>query len=304
MTVGILILTYNAEKQIQRCLTPLINAGYKANILIIDSSSEDRTVDIARELDVKIHTIPQNEFNHGATRELGRELLGTDIVVMMTQDAYAIDSLLIKKLTSPIIDRKCSVAYARQLPRNNAKIFEAFPREFNYPPKSNLRSINDIKKYGVYTFFCSDSCSAYLNSALDEIGGFKSVIIAEDYFIVAQLLKAGHKIAYVAEAQVEHSHSYSIVQEFKRYFDTGYVKAENNWVNSIVGRAESRGVELLIGLIKRLIKINPLLIPWAIFSYFIKWLGYQTGYLFCGFSPKIIKYLSSQSYYWNSVHYK
>ncbi|MCK5033819.1 MAG: glycosyltransferase family 2 protein [Calditrichia bacterium] len=303
MTIGILILTYNAEEYLHSCLFPLINAGYKSNILIIDSSSKDQTQKIATELGVKIHIIPKKEFNHGATRELGRKLLGTDIVVMMTQDAFAIDDSLIEKLTNPIINKKCSIAYARQLPRKNANIFEALPREFNYTETSNIRSIDDIKKYGVYTFFCSNSCSAYLNGALDEIGGFDSVIIAEDYFAVAKLLKAGHKIAYVAEAQVEHSHFYSITQEFKRYFDTGYIKAENKWVNSIVGHAESRGMELLFELIKRLFKSNLFLIPWALFSFFIKWLGYRIGYLFYGLPPWINKILSSQPYYWDSVYF-
>jgi GT2 family glycosyltransferase len=303
MTIGILVLTYNAEEYLHSCLLPLINAGYKSNILVLDSSSKDKTQEIAQELGVKVQIIPQKEFNHGATRELGRKLLGTDIVVMMTQDAYAINNSLIENLTKPIINKECSISYARQLPRKNAKIFESFPRDFNYPETGNIRSIDDLEKYGVYTFFCSNSCSTYLNSALDEIGGFESVIIAEDYFAVAKLLKSGHKIAYVAEATVEHSHPYSIIQEFKRYFDTGYINAENKWVSSIVGQAESRGMDLLFGLVKRLIKSNLILVPWAFFSFFIKWLGYRIGYLFYGLPPSINKRLSSQPYYWDSGYF-
>ena len=38
------------------------------------------------------------------------------------------------------------------------------------------------------------------------------------------LIGSGHKIAYVADAMVIHSHNYSYGQQFRRNFDLGFLK--------------------------------------------------------------------------------
>ena len=85
-TVGVCLPARNAEQWLERCLGPMLRSSLKPRILVIDSSSTDRTVEVAKRLGAETITIPQREFNHGATRELGRKLLGTDIVVMITHD--------------------------------------------------------------------------------------------------------------------------------------------------------------------------------------------------------------------------
>ena len=99
-----------------------------------------------------------------------------------------------------------------------------FRGTLDYPEKSHIRSLQDLQQYGAYTFFCSDSCAAYSNRALEEIGGFPEVLLGEDTVVTAKLLRKGHRIAYVAEAEVFHSHAYSLLQEFQRYFDTGFAR--------------------------------------------------------------------------------
>lgn len=70
----------------------MLDAAYQfaveTEILVIDSSSNDGTVELAASMGVEAIVIPQSEFNHGTTREMGRKLLGTDIICMLTQDAY------------------------------------------------------------------------------------------------------------------------------------------------------------------------------------------------------------------------
>ncbi len=85
------------------------------------------------------------------------------------------------RLVDPLVQGLSATAYARQVPHHGAGFFEAFPREYNYPPTSHVRSLKDLSKYGVYTFFCSDSCAAYTNAALDAVGGFPRVLLGEDW---------------------------------------------------------------------------------------------------------------------------
>jgi rhamnosyltransferase len=249
----------------------------------------------------RIVCIPQNEFNHGATREFARKQLNTDVVVFLTQDAIPACSDLLEKLAAPLLaDASVAVSYARQIPHDGADIFEAFPREYNYGTEAQTRGLEDASKYGVYTFFCSNSCAAWKNAALDEIGGFKTVLTNEDYFAVADLLQKGYKVAYAPDAVVKHSHRYTLWQEFQRYFDTGYVRAQNPVIQQLAGQAERRGVGFLTGLVNRLWREQPLSIPYALLQSGVKWLGYRTGFLGVRLPLCLKRRLSQQAYYWAS----
>lgn len=249
---------------------------------------------------VETLVIPQKEFNHGATRELARKHLNTDIVVMMTQDAYPQSSDFLEYLITPLLEGKASVSYARQIPHQGADFFESFPRQFNYPETSHIRGIEDLETYGSYTFFCSDSCAAWINSALDEIGGFFPVLTHEDAFAVARLLDKGHHIAYVAEAVVLHSHRYSLLQEFKRYFDTGYARSIYKKELFYGSKDEKHGSQFVKTMLKELIRKQPLAIPYAILHIAAKYLGYKVGKIGHKLPLKMVRLLSGQNYYWSS----
>ena len=299
-SVGIIIPTHNAHHHLKQCLSPILASPLKACVLIIDSSSKDGTVELAQQMGIETKVIPKKEFNHGATRELARKHLNTDIVVMMTQDAYPQSSDFLQYLVAPLLEGKSSVAYARQIPHKGADFFEAFPRQFNYLEKSHIRSIEDLETYGSYTFFCSNSCAAWLNSALDEIDGFFPVLTNEDTFAVAKLLNQGHHIAYVAEAVVHHSHRYSLLEEFKRYFDTGYTRRLYRDELFYGVRDEKHGSQFVKVMLKELIKKKPFLLSYAILHISAKYLGYKVGNIGPKLPLKIARLLSGQNFYWSS----
>lgn len=277
-TVGIAILTLNAEKHLARLLPPLLKSSLNPKILVIDSASTDGTVPNLRSKGIEVLSILRKDFNHGLTREKARKALGTDIVVFLTQDAYFINNESLEALTQPIVEKKASLSYARQLPRPGADIFEALPREFNYPAASHIRSIEEVSTWGVYTFFTSNSCAAYSQEALDEIGGFSSVLFGEDTLACALLLHKGHKIAYVAEAQVEHSHRFTLKEEFKRHFDMGISRSKLAPLLALAGPDSKRGGQFAALLFKNL-ATKPFYYPYACLHLGSKWLGYKLGVL-------------------------
>lgn len=299
-SIGVAVLTLQAEKHLKKCLQPIIESSLKPKILVVDSSSTDNTVKLAKELDVQVEIIPRAEFNHGLTREKARKILGTDIVVMMTQDAYPVDRQMLELLVKPLINGDAAVSYARQIAHDDADIFESFPREFNYPAQSHIRSIEDKETYGAYTFFCSNSCAAYCNAALDKIGGFQHVLFGEDTLAVAQLMQKGEKVAYVAEAVVKHSHSYTLMQEFRRNFDIGLFRREYESIFKVAGKAECRGIQFFRKLRKALSKEFPVLIPYAYIQTGFKWLGYRLGRASYGAPTWWKRSFSSQSFYWKN----
>lgn len=277
--IGVALVTLNAEKHLSKCLPPILNSPLKPRVLIIDSSSTDRTVLHANKMGAETYVIARGSFNHGTTRELARKLLKTDIVVFLTQDAYFVDSSMLEKLVEPIANGKASIAYARQIPHAGANIFESFPREYNYPEVGHIRSIADLNKYGVYSYFCSNSCAAYSNQALDEIGGFGPVLLGEDTVAAAKLLRKGRKIAYAAESLVRHSHNYTLLQEFKRYFDTGLARKDYAHLLVSPQKDSGRGKNFAKMLLKKVRNECPRLLPYAILQSLVKFLGYRLGRL-------------------------
>ena len=299
-TIGCVIPTYNAKHHLKQCLSPLINSPLKPRVLVVDSSSNDGTVELARSLGAETIVIPQSSFNHGTTRELGRQALKTDIICMLTQDAYLVDNQALNCLVAPLIENRAKISYARQIPHQGAAFFESFPRYYNYPEKSQLRGIEDCSQYGVYTFFCSDSCAAYSNQALDEIGGFSETLLGEDTVATAKILRNGHKISYCAEALVHHSHHYSLKEEFCRSFDTGFARKSYYKLIACAGSDAKRGTGYVTAMAKQLVKTAPWLLPYALMHAGAKWSGYKIGSWSTNAPLWLKKSLSSQKYYWKS----
>jgi len=297
LTVGVAVITHNAKRHLPNCLPNYLASPLNPKVVVVNSSSNDGTVELAREMGADSLVIPRSEFNHGATREKARKYLSTDIVVMVTPDAYPATPQTLSQLIAPIIAGSASIAYARQLPHDGAGFFEAFPRDFNYPATSHVRSIGDVCKYGVYTFFCSNSCAAYLNSALEEIGGFSSVLLGEDTVAVAKLLRRGHKIAYVAEARVKHSHRYSLKQEFQRSFDTGIARKGYGHLLKTPSTDLKRGTQFMNEMFWKLLTSKPWLLPYAVVQCGVKYAGYLLGKALHKAPITIKKSISSQDFF-------
>jgi len=305
-SLGVAVISYRDKRHLEKCLPPLINSPLKPKVLVFNSSSNDGTVEEAKRLGAETLIIPRTEMNHGWAREISRKTLKTDIVVMMTPDAYAADVHMLEKLIQPIVSGQAAVAYARQVPRPGANIVSIFNREYNYPPESNLRGLADVPKYGTFTAFCSDACTAYLNRVLDGIGGFRWVLSGEDAVAGAMIIKAGYKIAYVADAVVEHSHNYSPGKEFIRHFDTGMYRKQWHDVLDLGGSGDqTRGVSYAQSLLTYVFKNQPLMLPTAFAQLAMGWLGYRFGRLCYHRAPDwLYKKISPADFFWNSVGYK
>lgn len=222
--VSVIIPTLNAESLIEDLLVLLESQTVApSEIIVIDSSSDDRTVEIASAHPlVRVIEIKRDDFDHGATRNLGFSESAGDFILLMTQDAVPTDEFLIEKLLLPFEDRDVAIASARQLPKEDARPFERLVREFNYPDQSNKRTEKDIARLGIKAFFSSDVCCMYRRSSLSLIGGVPTPCSTnEDMLAAARCLKAGMGVCYVADACVYHSHNLSINRQFQRNKEIG-----------------------------------------------------------------------------------
>lgn len=301
MKVALIVPTLNAGHIWKEWLDALSQQTVRGDIeLVIDSDSTDDTVRLSEAAGIVSHRIRRKDFNHGATRQLGVRLApDADLLVFLTQDAILAYPNAIERIVDCFKDTQVGAAYGRQLPRKAAKPIEAHARLFNYPGHSQVKSFEDRKIFGIKTAFISNSFAAYRRSALEEVGGFPAhVILSEDTYVAAKILMKGWKVAYCADAQVFHSHDYTLLQEFRRYFDVGVFHAREPWIQAEFGSAGGEGMRYVTSELKYLVKANFLLIPSALTRTGFKLLGYRLGKLERTMPNALKRLLSMHDNYW------
>jgi O-antigen biosynthesis alpha-1,3-rhamnosyltransferase len=299
LAISIIIPTYNASRYLDAQLKALLSQSIKdSEIIIVDSSSSDNTLEIAKSYGVHAFVIPKKEFDHGGTRTLAGKKAKGEFLIYLTQDALPCDAFAIANLLQPLLNEKTiGAVFGRQVPYPDATPFAKHLRYFNYPEKSYIRSANDRRTNGVRTVFCSNSFAAYRRSALEDVGWFKQKLtLGEDMLACAIMLLKGYKLGYVSEATVYHSHNYSLVDEFKRYFDTGVFHKMENWILEEFGRPEGEGLRYIKSEISFLIADGHIyLLPLAIIRNSLKFVGYKLGYHYNRLPGILVKQLSMRS---------
>lgn len=269
--------------------------------IIIDSGSSDNTIPDALAYGFEVNSIPKADFNHGRARQQLVDLSGdTDICIFLTQDAILAKPDSIENIVKAFNDPEVGLAYGRQLPHFNAGALETHARLFNYPPISEVLSIADLDRIGFKLFFCSNSFSAYRKNVLNSVGGFPSdSIMGEDAIVSAKILTAGFKKAYVANATAYHSHSYSLNEEFKRYFDTRVFHEQNKWLIEKYGKPTGEGIKFIKSELKYAAKSNLKSVLKSVSSAGAKWLGYKSGRFYKKLPAGILKKVSMHKFYWS-----
>lgn len=300
--ISVIIPTYNAQNYIEKLLKALAGQTAKVKeIIVIDSSSSDDTVALAGVYTSNITVIPKSEFDHGGTRTLAAKKAVGDILVFLTQDALPVNECSIEYIVNVFENDSVAAAYGRQLSYSETSLFGKHLREFNYPDKSYVREYDDRRVYGLKTIFLSDSFSAYRRDALECVGWFKnSLILGEDTYVCALLLQAGYKVAYSAEAQVYHSHSYSMFQDFKRYFDIGVFHSCEDWILRDFGKVGGEGLKYIKSETRYLIQSGGwYLLPESYIRNMLKYAGYALGRHYQKLPRALIKLISMHSRWWN-----
>jgi rhamnosyltransferase len=298
---AIIIPTFNARNNwAYLCMGLRLQRIPPSQVLIVDSSSDDGTRELAAAEGYEVVRIDRNDFNHGGTRQSALDSVPwARVVVYLTQDAVLATPDSLDRLLSAFEDEDVAAAYGRQLPRLGAGPIEAHARLFNYPPQSDVRDFESRHTLGIKATFLSNSFSAYRVDALREVGGFPSdVIMAEDALVTGKLLLAGWKAAYVADAQVYHSHAFTISEEFRRYFDIGVCHRREAWLRDCFGKPAGEGGRFVLSELAYLGSRYPYLVPVALFRTVSKALGYQLGLREARLGKECAKRLSLHKSYW------
>lgn len=302
---GVMVPTLNAGPAWARWIEALrAQKLAPTEVLILDSESEDDTARLSASSGFSVLRVRRQTFNHGGTRRLGVKHFGNhiDILVCMTQDAVLASPDAIQNLLAAFDDESVAAAYGRQLPAEGASPVAEHARLFNYPQESRTVGLEDRAALGFKACFLSNSFAAYRVEDLNAVGGFPDdVILGEDTSVAAKMLLSGRRIRYEATACAIHSHNYSVVDEFQRYFDTGVFHARTPWLLDSFGGASGEGKRFVISEWRHLAQQAPWLLAGATIRTAAKLAGYRLGRIERLLPLAVKRRMSMFKSFWNTA---
>ncbi|PCI28660.1 hypothetical protein COB52_03370 [Candidatus Kaiserbacteria bacterium] len=192
---SIIIRTKNEESGLKNLLESLKTQTFKDyEIIVVDDSSTDSTVEIARNHGCSVYKITPGTFTFGHALNVGLEEANGEVAVIVSAHCLPKDSKWIELLVSEY-SKKNNLAgvYGRQVPFPDASpmekrgLLEAFPEGDSHGRFSNANS--------------SIRLSVWKETKFDE-----TLTGAEDFDWSTKVQDKGHIIEYQPLATVFHSH--------------------------------------------------------------------------------------------------
>jgi rhamnosyltransferase len=227
--VTVFIPTKNAGSGFEETLRMIFNQRFENfEVVVVDSGSNDETLDIAKKFPTRVYEIPSLEFGHGKTRNLALKYSNSEFIVFLTQDAVPLNDKWLSGLLKGFESEEVAGVFSKQVVRCGARLNEKFFYEYYF---GDSRVMRPCKGYSLFpeNIFFSNVSSALRRSVFEKYKFREDLIMSEDQQWAKDVIENGFKTVYEPESVVEHSHNYGLVQTFKRYFDSAFS------LNQIVG---------------------------------------------------------------------
>lgn len=229
LLVSIVIPTFNAGSGFEALLDGLAaqRGDFETEVLVIDSGSTDGTVKLAKERGATVREIPNHEFSHGATRNLGVSLARGKYVALTVQDALPLDEAWLATMVENLErDSRVAGVYGRQIPHegsspltraltNSLQTASLEYREQYAGSPGDYRMLPAYRRHELAAF---DNVSACLRRSVWEELPFEAADFGEDLRWGERAVGAGYKLIYEPRSAVFHSHERGALYNLRRYY--------------------------------------------------------------------------------------
>jgi rhamnosyltransferase len=227
--ITIVIPTRNAGPALEDLLNALDEqeGEFSPQVVAIDSGSTDGTLERLEHRGATILEVSSHEFNHGETRNAALTHARGEFAVLLVQDAVPASTRWLSSLVEPLRhDPSIAGSFARQRPAAGASLVTAHYLEHWIASQSEPRVVGPLSadafaemSPAARHWACAfDNVCACVRLRVWKIHPFRSTRIAEDLEWARDVLLAGHRLAYVPEAVVEHSQERSVRYELERTY--------------------------------------------------------------------------------------
>ncbi len=277
LQLSVVIPTMNGGKDFVRLSEHLgqVRRRYGLEVLIVDSGSTDGTPEAAERRGFRVHRIPQAEFGHGRTRNLGVSMTRGDVVCFMTQDVLPCTPDWPARFAAALEDPRVAGVYGRQVPRD-ATTMEMFFVALNYPEEPlrfEPRPGGHHPRPGRVLF--SNAFSAVRRELAERVPFVDEVPVSEDQVWAHQVLARGYSIVYEPAAEALHAHRYTVRGLFRRTFLVGRAL---RMIGLDTGASLSESVRYLVGVLGYFVRQGHVhRLPGLLVHEFVRWAGFQVG---------------------------
>ncbi len=206
---SIVIRACNEQAHLSRLLDGLAQQTLTEHeVILVDSGSTDRTLEIASQYPVQVVHIQPQEFTFGYSLNQGIAASHAALIVIASAHVYPVYPDWLECLLTPFADPKVALTYGKQ--RGNAlnKFSEQQIFQHWYPDKSVHHQPNP---------FCNNANAAIRRSLWQEQHYDETLPGLEDLEWAHRIMAHGFDISYVAEAEVIHVHDETPSGVYNRY---------------------------------------------------------------------------------------
>jgi len=214
-TVSAVVLVKDGERRLRDLIRAALEQGVD-ELLVIDSGSRDRSRELAETAGARVIAIPQEQFGHGRTRNLGAAWSTGELICFLTQDAVPAPGWLESHREAFELDERVGASYGPHLPWPDtspmiARELTEFFATMSPDGRPALHGPGDLA-------FLSNVNACYRRSCWEEIR-FDEVAYAEDQAFGKSVLERGWLKVFHPGAAVYHAHDYGPLEFGRRYFD-------------------------------------------------------------------------------------
>jgi len=226
----VVMRAHNDLPLLTETLAALAQQTMSFRLAVFDNSSTDGTREaIAPHADLVID-IPAGSYIPGKVLNHAMRVTDGCFVIFLNADCTPLHPECLQALLDSIQqDTAIAAVFARQNPRPNCEVLFA---------KDTNDTYGDGKRQALWRHCFSMACSCIRRSAWEASAFREDIQYSEDIDWTWRIRQQGRLIRYAADAQVFHSHNYTLRQYYRRHYGEGAAEARifdwTPWERSLI----------------------------------------------------------------------
>lgn len=216
MSVSIIMRTKDSDWVVGQALAALFSQSFRDfELLVVDSGSTDRTLAIVAGYPCRLLRVPAQSYFPGAVLNQAVEAAQGDVLVYQNSDAVPLSPRTLERLLAPLADAAVDATFGRQIPRPEALGWVRRDYALSFPERG------PAPPWMPYSL----PLAAMRRSAWAAHRFYGDAWASEDTEWGTWAQRSGRTVRYVPEAEVMHSHNYTLRELYGRRFVEGEADA-------------------------------------------------------------------------------